>query len=283
MLNDIAALGEELPVAAHAEETVVRALRRAEEVELFPAAAARILAVADDPDSSLMDLEAAVSSDPSLSAQILRIANSAFYGLSRRVGSLRQALFVLGFEATRNIALGLAVLARGGASGARRAVWRHSLRTGIIAHRAARHLRVDDAGELMVSGLLHDFGKLLMLELGGPPYGEALTTLLGSDEERLTWERQLFGHDHATLGAACLEHWAIPGDICEAVRLHHELALEAVAEHLPAAVVMLADRLEQSGDPGELAPLAATLKLAPKVLHALTEDIAGEEAVLLGL
>lgn len=191
------------------------ALDQAESLGVFPPAAVRILAVVDDPRTSLVDLERAVELDPVLTAQVLKIANSAFFGLSRSVGTLRHALFILGFRATRDLALALAVMAasRSG-DGRRRRAWQEALQVGLAMRLLAWEGAGEDSADRFTVGLLHNIGALLLHLLHGP----AQERLLAEAEDACAAERFQYGFDHVELGAACLERWNLPEGTCGAVR-----------------------------------------------------------------
>jgi putative nucleotidyltransferase with HDIG domain len=229
--------------------SIGRILSRADNLRIFPAAAIRIRQVADSPNTSLVDLEEAVASDPALSAQILKVANSPFYGLRRKVGSLRRALFVIGFRATRNMALALAMLSmKKKTHPLRGKIARHSMRVGIAAQQIARQRGGFDPGEMFVGGMLHDLGKLVLMEMGQEKYLTIDERLHRGSPDLLPAEQALFNVDHAELGAACLEHWNLPDETCEAVRLHHATPGATEELHLsPArAIVWLSDQLEHA-------------------------------------
>jgi HD-like signal output (HDOD) protein len=222
-------------------------LARADDLGVFPPAAIRILRVVDDPRTNLVDLEKAVSLDPVLTAQVLKVANSAYFGLARTVGSLRQALFVLGFRTVRSMALSLAAMTMGASEGPwRRRVWRRSIRTCHAMRHLGGHVDWDDYSEPFAVGLLHKMGMLLMLVLEEKPYVDMLERLRWGSTELLESESHFFGFDHIQLGAACLERWNLPEEVCLAVR-HQERpdTLTNPDTKLLAQLLWLATRLER--------------------------------------
>ena len=227
------------------EPELRRMLERATELQLFPVAAERVRVLASRSDTSLADLEKAVSVDPALSAQVLKIANSPFFSMPRAVGDLRQALLLLGFQATRDLALALAVmtLAKGPKAGGS-GLWEHSVRVGVGARLFGEEFGSTDSRDLFVAGLLHDLGKLIMLHLDPDRFARTQRPI---DEESLPAERDAYGFEHARLGAACLRHWDLPESIWSAVLHHHDP--DFVVEHLEttegrsAAAVWLANQL----------------------------------------
>lgn len=198
-------------------------LARADDLAVFPPAAVRILRVVDDPRTNLVDLEKAVSLDPVLTAQVLKVANSAYFGLARTVGSLRQALFVLGFRTVRNMALSLAAMTMGATEGPWRGrVWRRSIRSCHAMRHLGDHVDWDDFAEPFAVGLLHKMGMLLLLVLEEKTYIDLLERHKWGSPELLKAEAHFFGFDHVQLGAACLQRWNLPDEVCLAVRHQEE-------------------------------------------------------------
>ncbi len=194
-------------------------LARADDLAVFPPAAVRILRVVDDPRTNLVDLEKAVSLDPVLTAQVLKVANSAYFGLARTVGSLRQALFVLGFRTVRNMALSLAAMTMGASEGPWRGrVWRRSIRTCHAMRHLGDHVEWDDYAEPFAVGLLHKMGMLLLLVLDEKVYVDLLERIKWGEPSLLEKESHFFGFDHVQLGAACLRRWNLPDEVCMAVQ-----------------------------------------------------------------
>jgi HD-like signal output (HDOD) protein len=223
-------------------------LARADDLGVFPPAAVRILRVVDDPRTNLVDLEKAVSLDPVLTAQVLKVANSAYFGLARTVGSLRQALFVLGFRTVRSMALSLAAMTMGASEGPwRRRVWRRSIRTCHAMRHLGTHVDWDDYSEPFAVGLLHKIGMLLLLKLEDKTYTDMLEHMRWGSPELLEKESHFFGFDHIALGGACLERWNLPEEVCLAVR--HQENPDALAgqedPQLLAQLLWIATRMER--------------------------------------
>ncbi len=223
-------------------------LARADDLGVFPAAAIRILRVVDDPRTNLVDLEKAVALDPVLMAQVLKVANSAYFGLARTVGSLRQALFVLGFRTVRSMALSLAAMTMGSSERPwRRRVWRRSIRSCHAMRQLGEHIHWDDFADPFAVGLLHKMGMLLLLVIEDKAYSDALDRHRWGSPELLQAEEHFFGFDHVQIGAACLERWNLPEDVCLAVRYQEnpgELPDNESARQL-ADMLWLATRLER--------------------------------------
>lgn len=156
-----------------------------------------------------------VGRDPILAARVLRLANSPFYGLSRQVSSLREAVLVLGFSNLRGVVLSAGVI---GSFSDNLAISR-SLATAAAARSLAGALKMDQ-GMAFTAGLLHNLGALLLGHFD-PDHWQALAwQASGAVDERLQKERQTFGFDHCELGAEIAGDWRFPETIRDAIRRH---------------------------------------------------------------
>ena len=213
----------------------------------LPAAVQRLCEMADDPDARLREMADIILADQNLTARILRVANSAFYGLSGRIATVNQAIVLLGFHAIRNMALSLSLIQVRVKAGSRAAIdpmdlWRHSLATACAARRVAVGLGMRDPEEAFVAGLLHDIGKIVLSEFLPEEY-ESLLARVASGEGSLTaLERDLFQLDHARVGRELCGHWKLPRTLSEVVAGHHGRLLED-GDELRAAELLRAVRL----------------------------------------
>jgi HD-like signal output (HDOD) protein len=183
-------------------------------------AALRLLIMFDDPSVSTAALGLVVETDPALTVQVLRTANSPFYGLSRRVGSVRQAITVLGFAMVRSLAA--AKVFKFGSRDANSmpdTFWRHSFTTAAAATVAARH---SGAGpnDAFSAGLLLDIGSALLRRHDPTRYADVLR-LTTQSIPLLDAEREVFGIAHPDVGGFALERLRFPTDVATAVTEHH--------------------------------------------------------------
>lgn len=204
--------------------------------------AMRIITQSQDPDASANDLARLIELDAAVTVALLRLVNSPFYGMPRKVGTVTDAILVLGLATVRRVVM--AITLRQPLSAARldpnfvREIWRNSVR---VAALAARLLGGGASGDFaFTAGVLHDLGRLA-LQLDDPEAYLPLTTLDGS--ELLRHERGNWSTDHAQRGAELLQRWGLPETICDAVRQHHADAgappAEAAAQGLWMACRMV--------------------------------------------
>jgi len=208
-----------------------------------------------DPMAGAEQIAGVIARDPTLVAQLLRVANSPFYGRRGQVGSVEAAVMTLGFHAVRNLVVALSTRGvYGEFAGLTRALWDHAnavaQASGAIAKRVGR-VSVEDA---MAAGLLHDLGMVLLLRADPDGY-DAMVAEVADVDALATAERAHFGFDHGDAGAAVVLHWSLPESLVAVVGAVH--CLERVAEEAAPVVrlagcVTLADGL--CGERG-LAPL----------------------------
>ncbi|MBS0346963.1 MAG: HDOD domain-containing protein [Proteobacteria bacterium] len=218
----------------------------------MPAVALELLHTLTETDASsadLADLARRIAQDQAITARVLRVANSPFYGLQSRVASINDAIVVLGFSAVRSLVLAAAVMASlpgGPCTGfSQERFWRHVLGTAAAAQAIGKRLgRPSEA--LFIAGLLHDIGRLALVVLYPASYASALASAREQDRTLQAAELELFGFDHAAVGAALAEHWHFPDDIVDALAWHHQPG-QGKADGL-AAIVHYADAIAQALD-----------------------------------
>lgn len=249
--------------------------RRVAELPPLPQAALRALETLRRDDASLEDIAADIGCDASLTARVLRLANSPFYGVPGRVSSARSAAQVLGRRTLESV-LSLAAVA-GQVSGSRceafdaAAFWRHALGTAIVSRGLARAAGLEE-GQAFVAGLLHDIG-LLAMSVYFPHALEALIAQARADDvELVVVERRHGLTPHADVGAWIASHWRFPAPVVDAIAAHHAPGLGlATCVHVGNAIT---HALDIAALPHELVP----------ALHAsVWEQVTMTDAALLAL
>ncbi|MGN6605725.1 MAG: HDOD domain-containing protein [Jatrophihabitans sp.] len=198
-------------------ETVVSPVRtEPEDLPTRPGAVHHVLAVADDPDAGVTDLARAIAVDPALTASMLRLANSSYYGLTARIGRVDLAVAVLGFTTVRTVALLSAVGTEGDVPAG---FWDHAAVTATAAGLCAPLLDVD-ASDAFCLGLLHCVGALLLHRVRELP---ALCLPEPADIDALrAREVKRYGVAHDTIGAQTLRAWNFPATLCDLIGAHHD-------------------------------------------------------------
>jgi putative nucleotidyltransferase with HDIG domain len=227
-----------------------------------------IIALIDDDRAGAKKLVELIERDQALTARLLRLANSAFFGQARKVATIPRAVLLLGFSTVRNLALGVKVWDTLGAGVSRReleALWVHAVQVAAVARVIARQQRQVNADEAFTTGLLHDVGQLVLALRFKELYWD--TVRKATSTEHVAGLEQLnMGVDHAEVGAWLLEAWNLPALMVEAVRRHHDTDVRPGL----AATIAVASRLVHRTDfkTGTLAEDAAPILEAA----GLTED-----------
>ena len=190
----------------------------------FPAVAQRVLALVANEEVPITELGDLVKMDPSFSAELLRFANSALFGVRHEVKSVSHAVLLMGLDRVKTMATLVAVNRMVRSSirlAALRKVWTHSLATALIAEEAARASRVaPDAA--YTAGLLHNLGTLGLMSA----YPEEYTRMLEVKEDfgfdLLQTEKDLFDINHALAGCYLAQDWDFPDELAAAIAVHHE-------------------------------------------------------------
>lgn len=213
----------------------------------FPAVAHRILALVSKEDVDPRELGDLVKMDPSFSAELLRFANSALFGLRREVTSLAQAVLMVGTDRIKTMAT-MVALNRMVRSSVRitalRKVWLHSLVTAVIAEEAARIARLD-RDTAYTTGLLHNLGTLGLMSAYPDEYSRMLEVSDDFGFDLLLTERDLFEIDHCAAGAYLAQDWDFPDELAAAIATHHDEPVpgEASLDNLIQVSWRLADVL----------------------------------------
>ncbi len=190
----------------------------------FPAIAQRLLGLVSQEDVSIRQVYELVRMDPSFSAELLRFANSALFGLRREVKSLPQAIGIVGLDRVKTMATFVA-LNRMVRSSVRvealRKIWLHSLVTAVIADEAGRmsYIARDTA---YTAGLLHNLGTLGLMSAYPDEYSRMLEVSNDFGFDLLRTERDLFEIDHCAAGAYLAQDWDFPDELAAAIATHHD-------------------------------------------------------------
>ena len=211
----------------------------AEKIESFPSmpgSAAKVLSLVNNPEVSASEIEDLMRLDPGLTANILKVTNSAYFGLPAEVGSLKRAIVLLGLKRVIQIVIASCVTALmdkaiEGYDLQPGELWRHSIGVSIAAEFLVKELDIPKAEEIFTAALLHDVGKLIL----GEYVKEDLEKILSCATEKTAFqdaEREVLGTDHAEVGSHILNAWSFPQEIVNAVRWHHDPDATDTKSHL---------------------------------------------------
>lgn len=269
-------------------------LSAVERLPTLPVSLAKISALASCERSTMLDIERALRPDPALTANILRLANSAYFGLSGQVTSVSQAVKLLGTRKVLEAAMGGAfsrlipsVLPGYGITA--EAFWRHSIAVAVLSERMNTELGLSVSQDPFTCGLLHDIGKLVTSAYLAQESTAVVERLKLERCSFVEAERDLLGVDHAEVGSAMAEQWRLPEAFGAVARLHHSpepgghlvIDLVHVADCLAHAMGYGADlgELSREIDGGALARIKAPVRVLERIVSETASHIEGLTAV----
>jgi len=224
----------------------------------LPRAYYRIQQMLEDECYGAADVGRVVTHEPALTARLLRMVNSAYYGLPTKIDSIPLAITVLGTRALRDLVLATSVSSAFARIDTHLVdvadFWHHSLYCGIMARLLSKRLRVGDSEQAFIGGLLHDIGKLVIYTQMPETADRLLRTLGGDGLQLYELERRQLGFTHADVGAALLTYWELPLVYREIVAFHHKPAhAEGYVDE--ACLVNTANAVTKKVEPGHKRPL----------------------------
>ena len=227
-----------------------------EQIPMLPTSVAQVSRLARDPRSDARAFERALRPDPGLTANLLRLANSPYFGAAGEIGSVRQAVAYLGTKRVVEAAMAgafTAVLPRtlAGYGIDSATFWRHSVAVAVLGERISRELKIGSPDVAFTGGLLHDIGKLVTSAWVAEQVDEVLDTL--GEGSFVEAERTVLGVDHTVVGEAVAQRWGLPLELRECIRWHHD---PDRSEHRVVDVVHVANGMAHAvglgADVGEL-------------------------------
>jgi putative nucleotidyltransferase with HDIG domain len=212
----------------------------------LPQVAAQVLRLAADPDSTTDELQRVIATDQALTAQILKIANSAMFGMVREVKTLTQAIMTLGFSTIKSVVIASSaknLYSRGSTGLQEKLLWEHALVAALSARAYARSFRSPRVEEAFLGGLMHDIGKSIMGIKFPERYGELVRKTYNDHADGLESELELFGFDHTMVGEAILRNWNLASSLEHSVRYHHDPVHAPAEDQALTAFVALGNQM----------------------------------------
>ncbi|MEE9211401.1 MAG: HDOD domain-containing protein [Phycisphaeraceae bacterium] len=267
---------------------VQAAIREISHIATLPEITLKIIRLVEDPDSTAQDLNKIISNDPALGARILKVVNSAFYGLPGQIGSINRAIVLLGLNAVKNIAIAasLAKLFRGGRicnSFNARDLWNHSIAVATCTRLLAKESGIGMPDEAFLAGLIHDIGIMVEVQARRPHFVEAMEKM--DHDPDLTFrdaETKVIGASHEQFGAALCKLWKFPASFAYVTGYHHRPLELAEPIHTLTNLVHVADVIAAKLKLG-LTRTVETLQIDPRILEQanLTADQVDQVAAAL--
>ncbi len=232
------------------QERIVReAIREISHIATLPEVTLKIIRLVEDPDSTAQDLNRVITNDPALGARILKVVNSAFYGLPGQIASLNRAIVLLGLNAVKNIAIAasLAKLFRGGQicpSFNARDLWTHSIAVATGSRLLAQKAGLGLPDEAFLAGLIHDLGIIVEMQARRQKFVEAIEkTDADAAMGFRAAETAALGANHEQFGTGLCQMWKFPKSVIYVTGYHHRPLELAEGHRTLAVMVHLADIL----------------------------------------
>lgn len=223
--------------------TTADILARAEQITPLPNTVVRLITVINDPRSAVSDIVDTIKYDQAVTARVLQLCNSAFYGLSRTVHSLDEAVRYLGAVRVLQILVavhGQALLAKGqtGYGLEPGVLWKHSVAVALASSILGERIDPAARGLAFTAGLLHDIGKVVLNEYVAHQFAEIVRSV---SEQGLSFseaEERILGFSHQEIGAKVAEQWALPARLIRCIRYHHDPGLVEPSDTLVDTVYL---------------------------------------------
>ncbi|TKJ42250.1 hypothetical protein CEE37_00810 [candidate division LCP-89 bacterium B3_LCP] len=254
---------------------------RVEGLPALPIMASKLLEVVDDPKASAADMAALISTDPALATRLLKLANSAYYGFPRRIGTVNLAVVVLGLETVRDLCLSVLITdcffkGESNATFDMNGFWKHSMYTAVCTRLIYKMAGARHPGEGFITGLVHDIGKLFLGRYFPVEYNEVIATVEEEEFPLLEAEQQHFGVTHPTAGSWLLAEWNLPNWLVEAARDHHGSSSGGENVKLSCSVafsdLLVRRKYQDEGGPGQVN------EITPEMIQVLNmkKDVSGK-------
>jgi putative nucleotidyltransferase with HDIG domain len=248
------------------EDLKVKIYSKIDELPTLPTVLPKLLNLMENNKSGASDVADVISNDPALTAKILKISNSAYYGFMQEITSLDKAVPLLGFNMVKSLALSISVMnslssSRGGANFSNEGLWIHSLTVATaMTELNKRFGRQNTEEHLFVVGLLHDIGKIVLSLFFGELFEQALKEVVTSKGKRLNVaESEIIGMDHGKIGEMLLVRWKFPEIISAPIGVHHMQDNQDDSTSDDVIILIIANALAQEiglGQEGNTVPPA---------------------------
>ena len=208
------------------KDQLLQKILASSELPTLPTVASKLITLTAREDATLADIAALVSRDVSLSAKILKVSNSAFYSFPQQIGSIQQAVSILGMNAVRSLVLSFSFLNIRGTRGVSRfdfeKFWQRSLSSAVATRLILEQIKGMDAEEGFCTGLLQNLGELILARTFAKEYEQLLHRLEEQPRDSLEAEREVFGCDHTVIGAHVARSWGFPESLVAPLEHHHQ-------------------------------------------------------------
>lgn len=202
-------------------------IKKIEDLPPLPEIVVKLLKASRDPNVSMREMVELIKHDPALTIKVLRLCNSSYYGLPRKINSIQEALVYIGTDTLVNFVLAGCLStfyqqAQAGYGLEKGELWRHSVGCAIASQRIAKQWSEDAAGQAFTAGLIHDVGKIILNTYVGDAIEPIMKTVQEEQVSFTVAEKKVLGFSHTDAGAKLAKHWNLPDPLIEAIEFHQE-------------------------------------------------------------
>ncbi len=220
-------------------------LNNMDELPTLPIVVQRILQLINNPKSTIKQVGKIINSDQSLTAKTLKLVNSAYYGFEKRIKTVDQAIIIIGFDAVKNLALSASVFemfksVKQQSNFKREEFWLHAMGTAMAAKMISEDTSIGIPGELFVSGLIHDIGKIVLDSYFPKKMNNILYNASLKKISFIESEKEIMDMDHTMIGYKLARKWSLPDELVYPIRYHHKFE-EGMKHEQIIAIVHIAN------------------------------------------
>lgn len=252
----------------------------------MPSIAVKVMELVSEPDTSANDLQDLISRDQALTTKVLKIANSAMFGVSRDISTLSHAIMILGFSTIRSIVLAASTKSiymktEGASSFSTKLLWDQAVGTAFFSRYICNFVKSVNDEEAFIAGLLHNIGQTVIIMNFASDYEDVLREVYNSGVNLIEQEQKVMGFDHSQVGSLVLRKWNLSRSLEDAVLYYHQPEHSEVDRELTATVGLahlFARKLGLGPENREELDIAAfsglgILSLAPEDLDKMEEGM----------
>jgi len=241
----------------------------------LPTVVSRLIDLVENPKTSAATLARLIESDQTLTARVLKLANSAYYGFSRKIASVNMAIVVMGFNTVKDVGLSMSVFSmfdpdKKSSYFDLHGFWQHSIAVGTAAKLLARKAGADYVAESFVAGLLHDIGKVILQQYFTKEFHTIMQRVFAEHEQLEQAELSVAGATHGQIGGWLADKWKLPQRITSSMKFHHDPVNESLSMQQKSwcSLIALADFLAYKAGFSTAGRLTAP-ELSPQTWHVL--------------
>jgi putative nucleotidyltransferase with HDIG domain len=262
------------------EKKLEHIVNKVNDMPILPNRVNKIIEITEDPDSTIKDLEKEILKDQSLTARILKLANSAYYGYPRKINTVSQATILLGFQTIKSMTLASTISKMmeaelKGYALEEKDLWTQSQTCAIISRYIAKDINYPKPETAYIGGLLRDIGKTILNFYVEQEYNAIVNKVEYSNMSFLEAEEEILGFNHAQIGEKIANKWNFPEELVEAIGLHHspenstiDSTLVSIVHIADAITMMIGISIGADGLAYNFSPFALeTLGISPNTIE----------------